>query len=384
MNQTYTMDETMAEYRQKFYNVYHHTIVPIFREFEAKRKTTLMSVIVVSGLLLFLGGIIAFDVFGNAATTSEFILMFKLIMLLIVIVAAVAIPIHFNKRFIADLKYSCMDKILSLFGHVHWYNETEVISDTELDESSLFSVFNCREAYDGFSGVYKDVPFQISETFMQHITGSGKNRRVVTVFKGVVIKFRANKDIRNKTIVATKGDKNIKGGLAFAGCYTLCGLVISVISDCLRHGFNMITLFSWIILGLIILGAYFLLTKLPLSRNNEILNEIKLEDPGFNKKYKAYSSDQIEGRYLITPAFMERFKNIQTAFGAKNVKCSFYRYKFSGNNLMFAISTYKNLFEIGNLFYSLNNPKQLQTFFNELTSIFLLIDYFKLDEETGL
>ena len=104
-----------------------------------------------------------------------------------------------------------------------------------------------------------------------------------------------------------------------------------------------------------------------------------MEDPEFSKKYKAYSSDQIEGRYLITPAFMEQFKNIQTAFGTNKVKCSFY-----GNSLMFAISTNKNLFEIGNLFYNLNNPKQMEIFFNELTSIFMLVDYFKLNEKTGL
>ena len=76
---------------------------------------------------------------------------------------------------------------------------------------------------------------------------------------------------------------------------------------------------------------------------------------------------------------MERFKNLQTAFGARGAKCSFY-----GESLMFAISTNKNLFEIGNLFTPLNSPKQLEVFFNELISILALIDYFKLDEKTGL
>ena len=116
-----------------------------------------------------------------------------------------------------------------------------------------------------------------------------------------------------------------------------------------------------------------------INKNKEVLNEIKLEDPEFNKKYKAYSSDEVEGRYLITTAFMERFKNLQTAFGARGAKCSFY-----GESLMFAISTGKNLFEIGNLFTPLNSPKQLEVFFNELISILALIDYFKLDEKTGL
>lgn len=51
---------------------------------------------------------------------------------------------------------------------------------------------------------------------------------------------------------------------------------------------------------------------------------------------------------------------------------------------MFAISTNKNLFEIGNLFKRLDDPKQMETFFNELASIMALVDLFKLDEKTGL
>ena len=106
---------------------------------------------------------------------------------------------------------------------------------------------------------------------------------------------------------------------------------------------------------------------------------MKLEDPDFGKSYKAYSTDQVQGRYLITTAFMERFKNLQTSFGTEKAKCSFYEDEF-----MFAISTRRNLFEIGNLFKSLDDPKQMETFFNELTSIFLLVDYFKLNQKTGL
>ena len=128
----------------------------------------------------------------------------------------------------------------------------------------------------------------------------------------------------------------------------------------------------------------FLACKIFMNQTNgilkrEILSEVKLEDPEFSRKYVAYSSDQVEGRYLITPAFMERFKNIQTAFGTKQVKCSFF-----DNSLMLAISTGKNVFELGNLYTPLNTTKHMDEFFDELLSILVLVDHFKLNESTKL
>ena len=66
-------------------------------------------------------------------------------------------------------------------------------------------------------------------------------------------------------------------------------------------------------------------------------------------------------------------------FGAKKAKCSFF-----DDEIMFAISTNKNLFEIGSLFKSFNDPTSINAFYYELSSIYDMIDYFKLDEKTGL
>lgn len=51
---------------------------------------------------------------------------------------------------------------------------------------------------------------------------------------------------------------------------------------------------------------------------------------------------------------------------------------------MFAISTNKNLFEVRSLFKSLEKPGAVNQFYNELVSIYSMIDYFKLDEKVGL
>ena len=262
-----------------------------------------------------------------------------------------------------------MWQILDIFGEnnkVIWYRNLNLMSDDMLVASSLFPIFNIRTEDDVFWGNYHDKNFIISETHLEY-NGRGGNKGLFR-FNGVVISLETNKVIKARTIVVTRGD-DYRGffDIVFVAILTCIGIVIAYYDN------KIFVSISWffICLGCIIWKV--------IEAKGKNLNEIKLEDPEFNKKYRAYSSDQVEGRYLITPAFMERFKNIQTAFGTDKVKCSFF-----DNNLMFAISTRKNLFEIGNLFCSLENPKQLETFFNELTSIFMLIDYFKLNEKTGL
>lgn len=365
------LNNQIATYRRNFYNVYHSTIIPIFQKFETERKnqlTILLTWIAFTIITLFISikGLID----GNIPS------FISIILIIIGIVLLLWLPFHYNNKFVDKLKSECMHKILEVFGKVQWYDKVSIISDTELNSSDLFSAYNRREAKDAFSGNYKGVKFQICETHLYHESGSGKNRRVIEVFNGVVIKFKSNKDIRNKTIIATKGDTMIKRNNYFG--LSLLSLLAYGILDSFRTGFDLGMLILWlVVVGVVAIG--YMCYKLFWNSNEEVLNEIKLEDPEFTKKYKAYSSDQVEGRYLITAAFMERFKNLQTSFGTKKAKCSFY-----GDDLMFAISTNKNLFEIGNLFFSLNNPKQMETFFEELTSIFMLVDYFKLDEKTGL
>jgi hypothetical protein len=42
---------------------------------------------------------------------------------------------------------------------------------------------------------------------------------------------------------------------------------------------------------------------------------VKLEDPRFNKCFTAYSSDQVEARYLLTPKMMEQLVQLQDSIG---------------------------------------------------------------------
>jgi len=129
----------------------------------------------------------------------------------------------------------------------------------------------------------------------------------------------------------------------------------------------------------IILFIIFVYLDWKYGEKDEPLNKINLEDPKFSKRFNVYSSDEVEARYLVTPLFMELLDNLKTAFNSKTIKCSFF-----DDNLMIAISTKKDVFEIGDLSIPCDNPKFILQFWRELSSIYKMVEYFKLNEKTHL
>ena len=56
------------------------------------------------------------------------------------------------------------------------------------------------------------------------------------------------------------------------------------------------------------------------------LENVKLEDPTFEKRFEVFSDDQIEARYLLTVTFMERLTQLAETFGGKTIQCCFFNY----------------------------------------------------------
>ena len=109
------------------------------------------------------------------------------------------------------------------------------------------------------------------------------------------------------------------------------------------------------------------------------MQDVKLEDNIFEKRFNVYTQDQVEARYLLTPTFMERYKSLETAFGTKKIKCAFFE-----DQIMFAIPTKDDLFELGSLYTKQSSRKAVGKFYDELKSVQEMIDHFKLNEKTGL
>ena len=275
-----------------------------------------------------------------------------------------------NSKLKNKIKQTFIPKIIQTIGEIHWNTGNTIISDTILEKSKLFGDYNIRSNDDTFEGKYNGIEFKVSETNLSYESGSGDKRTVSTVFNGIIILIDSNKETKAHTIIETK----VKAIQKIIKKISLSVLILwfSILS--IGNGIhtnNITALVVGIVLPLVII--LFIFPK------NQMMS-MKLEDSDFNKKYIVTTEDQIEGRYLITTGFMDRFKNLQTAFGTKNIECAFF-----DNKVMFALHTNKDFFELSEgLFHSLKHPKRVKSFYEETTAIYDIIDYFKLDEKTGL
>lgn len=223
-----------------------------------------------------------------------------------------------KKSFENKIKYKIMPAVCNCFGNIKWSQGTYNKDDIFID-SNLIPSWTSAYYDDIFNGSFKDVKFEIVEA--RYTVGYGKNRR--TIFDGVIVKLDMNKSFNGNTVI---------------------------IPDSIMH-------------------------ISPSSR----LRHTVLEDPVFEKKFDVFTDDEVEARYLITPSFMERLKNMKTAFFADQVRCAFYR-----NKILIALNTNRDLFSLCSLTEPIASEQQYFQLYEEITSILKLIDHFKLDQKIGL
>lgn len=301
-----------------------------------------------------------------------------------------------NKEFKTYLKKKCKRQILKEFGLSTISGEC--FTDETLKKSNLFSIYSYQEYDDVIEGCYNEVNYTIAETKL--VVQNRKNE--FDVFKGVVISFKSNKKILAETLVTSKGDKHIRN-------YPPCSSAILIVVPFLllfptlisiyflfrvgesfksiggdfsaipNHNLFWQSLFLPNILNFLLPLVIILGVGIPLFYQMKKMQNVKLEDVGFDKQFSVYTKDQVEARYLLTPTFMERLKHLETSFGTRGIKCSFF-----DDCIMFAISSKKDLFELGSLYKSLKSKKSVEEFYNEIQSVQNMIDYLKLNEKTGL
>lgn len=229
-----------------------------------------------------------------------------------------------KKNFEHKVKRLIMPTLMHAVPGFYW-QETPPVTDKDISDCMIFPFANASKTFDDcFLGEYRKVKVAMSECEYEFRSGNSSN----TVFQGIVIRFSMNKNFEGTTIIRPKKSR--------------C-------SDNYKD-----------------------LKKAKLS-------EVKLEDPEFAKKYVVYSTDQVEARYLITTAFMERFKMIEKAFASEFSYCS-----FKGKSIYIAPHVGTDLFNLCSLVKPIGNREQFETLFYEFASILELVDYFKLDKKLGL
>ena len=371
----------------EFHKIYDSQIKPLFVNEEEPRRLQKLSeiqvyrifILIALLVVLIIGGLITKALYPALQFAAPlFGIGFFSLTIIFTALSFDCFNLKFEREYKISLKENYLDKVLQVFGDIKWKRCKHLISNDELQISGLFPPFAERHQDDGFIGVYKGVNFIISETKLTLLKkGEAEFYSPKPFFKGCIILFDMNKKIRNRTIVATKRSLTVKHSSIFYYAKFLMLLPVFAVFCCMFVAFMgfkgiIIDLFLILFVGI----SMWLMGKYNIG---EKMDKMKLEDLKFNNCFVSYSSNQVEGRYLVTPAFMERFLNLKTAFGTNKIKCSFY-----DDKLMIAIETKRDLFEIGDLHKSLNNPESINNLYNELSSIYRMIDYFKLDEKIGL
>ena len=359
------------------YSDLENMFITLISEHESERKKRLNILVLI--VFSFVCLIFAFLYIINAYFYSDgiilnkvnlqFIFLFVIPVILLIICLCIYIINRYNKNFKLYLKKSCLQKVLTQLGGIKWQFGKKTISKIQRTNSMLLPDYHYFKNEDTFTGKYKDVNYSIAETGLFY-RAKNQNYGDTKIYHGVLINFAINKNINAKTIVTSKGDKNIMNNAS------LFSAILALSVFIILAGEYWFLMFIAMMLGLLVASLVLIFHS---KEKVENLKKIVLEDPIFNKKYTAYSQDEVEGRYLLTTGFMERFNNVRTAFGVNNIKCSVY-----DNDFMLAIRTGKDLFELGSIFTPLKNPKYIRKFIEEYISIISLIDYFKFDEKTGL
>lgn len=308
---------SINEFKMNYTKIFHQKVLPELQKFEEERKRTYAIALSLSISVFSIIAISLYFFMGMGQLLENFLYG------LVFIAAFGGFPAYkvyraFQKKFESKLKTTIMPILMPAFGDFKWM-QLSPIRDGEIKMSKLYTQFDKMNADDNFIGSYKDIPIRITETELTfETTDSDGHRETMTEFKGVLIGLGIPKHFTGYTIIKPKT----------------------------------------------VGGPY---------------KEVKLEDVDFSKKFTVRSTDQVEARYLLTPAFMERYKNIQKAFGGESISAS-----FLDNKLLIAISVHKDLFSLGALNKPMGDTKQFTVFLNEIVSVFEMIEELKLYQNIGM
>lgn len=224
-----------------------------------------------------------------------------------------------------QIKNDIMGDFISFFDNFS-YKYAQKMDALLMRKSLIFPQYDNYEADDCFFGRYKDVGISVYEQKLTDVyTNSKGQKRNVTVFQGIAVEMDMNKKFDGHTIVLK--DKGF---------------------------FNRFTSFGG-------------------------MERVTLEDVVFEKQFEVYSTNQVEARYILTTAFMERILRLKELYAGKQIEMSFYN-----NKILLAIDTRENMFEAFSFFKTNLNQAKFEKVFEEFWTLFAIVNVLKLNQNLGM
>jgi Protein of unknown function (DUF3137) len=164
------------------------------------------------------------------------------------------------------------------------FYEHDVVPGAEFEAARTYGLvpdFDQSGFEDRWHGTLEGHAFNLYEAHLQEQRGSGKNRRWVTVFRGVIIQMGFGRTFRSTTLLERAGEHR-----------------------------------KWLGLG----G-----TSDHVTFDGHRLDRIDQVHPAFGEVFALFSDDPVEARVLVHPSYVEHLLRLESAFGAKELRALFAR-----------------------------------------------------------
>lgn len=308
------------ELKQKFDSYYAEKLYPVLEKSDATRKRYVGFFVVLLLLAVVFFPLFLFYMMSGHVNDSSNGIILGVAGGLILLLCG---PLYHCRK---KVKPQIMPDFAGFFGAFS-YTYEGTINDAVLRQSGLFGKYNRNIGDDYFSGVYDDVRISIAEEKLLDVKKDFRNNDInQKVFGGVCILFEMNKKFKGRTVVLK--DRGAVGNA---------------------------------------------LNKV------QGLQNVKLESAEFEKYFEVYSDDQVEARYLLTTAFMERMLRLRDLYDGKSIQFSFYQ-----NTLLLSIPTNQNMFEANSFFRTNTDKAKIDLVFEQFYTIFSIVKLLKLNQRIGM
>ena len=312
----------MLKTTEELENFFNEELLPYLQALEQQRKA-LIKKLAIAAVVAVIAGLLIIPVL-IARLGNPGLGMFVLII-------AGAVFSFFYYFYCRDFKFGfkmfVVEKLVKFIDENLEYKPGDKIPQSTLMFSKIFTTEpNRYNGGDLVSGKIGQTKIQFSEINAEYESGSGKNRTVTQIFKGLFFVADFNKHFTCTTVVLPDTAEK---------------------------------LFGW-------LGQ-------KMQEMNVFRGQlVKLEDADFEKDFVVYSNDQIQARYILSPSLMERI----VQFKAKSKKHIYL--SFVGPMVFVAIPFTRNLFE-PKLFSPLTDFENIRLYYDDLALAVGIVDDLNLN-----
>ena len=303
---------------------YETELLTSLETLENKRKKILRKCMITFAVAAVIGLAVVVGIFANGSFNP---VIFILLAAVLPIVCAVLVYSIQAKGYVSSFKQLIIARLVKFVDEGLAYNAKGFIDKPTFMLSQIFKTKpNKYKGDDLVEGTVGKTKIRFSELNAKYESGSGKNKTVKTIFKGLFFIADFNKHFSCQTVVLPDNAEKLFGRL-----------------------------------GQKFQAMNFTRGKL-----------IRMEDPEFEKHFVVYGSDQIGARYILSTSLMQRIVDFKNRT-QNNIHLS-----FVGSMVFVGISYRKNLFE-PRIFTTLLDFEPIQEYFEDLQTAIGIVEDLNLN-----